>query len=81
MGQIMDTFMARYPKVELTLRTRETPPSSLNSHCVHVCLGQIPESGLHQEPLGMLTRGLYASPTYLSKQPLLEHPRDLAGHP
>lgn len=81
MGQVLDTFMARYPKVELTLRTREAPPSSLNSHCVHVCLGPVPDNGLHQEPLGRLTRGLYASPSYLSQQPLLEHPRDLADHP
>ncbi|QNI03817.1 LysR family transcriptional regulator [Halomonas sp. SH5A2] len=81
MGQVLDTFMARYPKVELTLRTRDAPPSSLNSHSVHVCLGPMPENGLHQEPLGRLTRGLYASPSYLSQQPLLEHPRDLADHP
>ncbi|MCO7245593.1 LysR family transcriptional regulator [Halomonas sp. Mc5H-6] len=81
MGQVLDTFMARYPQVELTLRTRDEPPSSLNSHSVHVCLGPVPENGLHQEPLGSLTRGLYASPSYLSQQPLLEHPRDLADHP
>ncbi|WP_092826061.1 LysR family transcriptional regulator [Vreelandella subterranea] len=81
MGQVLDTFMARYPQVELTLRTRDEPPSSLNSHSVHVCLGPVPENGLHQEPLGSLTRGLYASPSYLSQQPLLEHPRDLANHP
>jgi DNA-binding transcriptional LysR family regulator len=81
MGQVLDTFMARYPQVELTLRTRDEPPSSLNSHSVHVCLGPVPENGLHQEPLGSLTRGLYASPSYLNQQPLLEHPRDLANHP
>lgn len=81
MGQVLDTFMARYPQVELTLRTRDEPPSSLNSHRVHMCLGPVPENGLHQEPLGSLTRGLYASPSYLSQQPLLEHPRDLANHP
>jgi len=39
MAGVMDAFLTRYPKVELTLHTRETPPSKMHSNSVHIWLG------------------------------------------
>ncbi|GHE20634.1 LysR family transcriptional regulator [Halomonas urumqiensis] len=80
LAPVMDAFMTRYPQVELTLHARETPPRAPDSYFVHVWLGPAPESGLKQEPLGRLTRGLYASPDYLARHGTPEHPRELSEH-
>lgn len=80
MASVVDRFLKRYPKVELTLHTRETPPTQMNSNSVHVWLGPTNECGLNQEQLGSLSRGLYASPRYLVQANRLEHPSDLEKH-
>lgn len=79
-AQVVEAFLARHPRVELTLRTQETPPSRLDSHSVHVWLGAFEGSTLNQEPLGELERGLYANPRYLARAPALERPGDLHRH-
>lgn len=80
MAGVIDAFLTRYPSVELTLHTRETPPTKMHSNSVHIWLGAAYECGLHQERLGHLTRGLYANPSYLAKAGYPEHPSELAAH-
>ncbi|WP_249978651.1 LysR family transcriptional regulator [Vreelandella olivaria] len=80
MASVVDAFLNRHPKIELTLYTRETPPTKMHSNSVHIWLGATHECGLNQERLGHLTRGLYASPHYLSKAGPLDHPSQLHQH-
>lgn len=80
MASAIDGFLKRYPKIELTLHTRETPPTKMHSNSVHVWLGKTHECGLNQERLGELTRGLYASPHYLAAASSPSHPEQLEKH-
>ena len=80
MASAIDAFLKRYPKVELTLHTRETPPTKMHSNSVHVWLGPTHECGLNQERLGELSRGLYASPGYLAVADSPSHPEQLKNH-
>ncbi|WP_346301480.1 LysR family transcriptional regulator, partial [Halomonas sp. BM-2019] len=74
LGPLMDDFMARYPQVALTLQTGKALPDPPDSHRVHIWLGDVPDSGLRQEALGALGRGLYAHHDYLTRQGAPEHP-------
>ncbi|WP_416139795.1 LysR family transcriptional regulator [Halomonas sp. HK25] len=76
----LDAFLTRHPGIALTLHTGEAPCTGPDGQGVHVWLGEVPESGLRQEPLGVLTRGLHAHPDYLARHGAPEHPRELAGH-
>ncbi|MGO3057899.1 LysR family transcriptional regulator [Halomonas sp. AOP43-A1-21] len=80
MSETVNAFLNRYPKVELALHTRETPPSKMHSNSVHVWLGHTHECGLNQERLGHLARGLYASPRYLAGACALTRPDELEHH-
>ncbi|MFC7366894.1 MULTISPECIES: LysR family transcriptional regulator [Vreelandella] len=80
MAGVVDAFLTRYPKVELTLHTRESPPTKMHSNSVHIWLGATHECGLNQERLGHLTRGLYANPSYLAKAGYPKHPNELKTH-
>ncbi|CAM3924768.1 LysR family transcriptional regulator [Vreelandella rituensis] len=73
-------FMDRYPGVNLLLHPCETPPQSPAIHSITLWLGELPDTGLHHETLGWLTRGLYAHPDYLSRHGRPRHPRDLTHH-
>lgn len=77
---IINAFVQQYPHIELTMQTLETLPTSPDSHCVHVWLGELSECGLHQEPVGELSRGLYTSPAYRERAPLPQHPDELSQH-
>lgn len=79
-ANLVDAFLKRHPKLELTLHTREAPPTKMHSNSVHIWLGATHECGLNQERLGNLSRGLYASPTYLANTGYPEHPRQLESH-
>lgn len=80
MAGVVDAFLTRYPKVELTLHTRESPPTKMHSNSVHIWLGPTHECGLNQERLGNLTRGLYANPSYLANAGYPQHPSELESH-
>ena len=80
LAPVLDAFLARYPEVELTLRTCETPCTRPDGRGVSVWLGEVPCSALRQEPLGALTRGLHAHPDYLAHHGTPGHPRELAPH-
>gem|GEM_PF-182005 len=80
MAGVVDAFLTRYPKVELTLHTRETPPTKMHSNSVHIWLGATHDCGLNQERLGRLTRGLYANPHYLAHAGTPQHPQELDAH-
>ncbi|AVI64118.1 LysR family transcriptional regulator [Halomonas sp. GFAJ-1] len=77
---VIDAFLTRYPKIELTLHTRERPPTKMQSNSVHIWLGAPHECGLNQERLGHLTRGLYANPRYLGNVGTPQHPNELDAH-
>ncbi|MCE0733542.1 LysR family transcriptional regulator [Halomonas sp. G15] len=79
---VAEDFLARHPEVELTLQAREQAECSPESQCVQVWLGEVPtEAGLRAEPLGRLSRHLYASPDYLARHGAPAHPEALAHHP
>lgn len=80
LASAMHTFLNRHPKVKLTLHTRETPPTKMDSNRVHVWLGPTHECGLNQERLGHLSRGLYASPQYLANAGIPQRPDELNQH-
>ncbi|MDR5892314.1 LysR family transcriptional regulator [Halomonas mongoliensis] len=80
LAPVLDAFLARYPEVELTLRTCDTPCLHPDSRGVSVWLGKVPCSALRQESLGALTRGLHAHPDYLARRGAPDHPRELAQH-
>lgn len=77
---VVNEFLHHHPKLELTLHTCESPPAKIDGHSVHIWLGAPFECGLHQESLGQLTCGLYASPAYLAHASQLDHPTQLAQH-
>lgn len=78
---VAEAFLERHPDVELTLQAHERPECSPECQCVQVWLGEVPtETGLRAEPLGRLTRGLYASPDYLARHAAPAHPEALAQH-
>lgn len=79
-ASVVNDFLNRHPKLELTLHTREAPPTKMHSNSVHIWLGAPHECGLNQERLGHLSRGLYASPAYLAEAGYPEHPRQLETH-
>ncbi|MFG6667153.1 LysR family transcriptional regulator [Halomonas sp. HNIBRBA4712] len=79
-AKVVEKFLDRHPRIELTLQSRERPPRTLKSNSVHIWLGALDEGKLNQERLGQMTRGLYASPRYLSRAPSLSHPDDLYHH-
>lgn len=76
----MEAFMSRHPSVAMTLRARETPPSSPDTHALCIWLGETPDAGLRSETLGRLTRGLYAHPDYLARHGTPRHPEELTRH-
>ncbi|RUR37859.1 LysR family transcriptional regulator [Vreelandella populi] len=79
-SEVINAFIQRYSHIELTLQTLDALPTSPDSHCVHVWLGELGECGLHQEPVGELHRGLYTSPTYRDGASLPQHPDELCQH-
>ncbi|MFB9866458.1 LysR family transcriptional regulator [Vreelandella sulfidaeris] len=74
---VINDFVHQHPHIELTLQTLEALPTSPDSHCVHIWLGELSECGLHQEPVGELKRGLYSSPDYRDASTLPSHPNEL----
>lgn len=76
-ASVVNDFLKRHSKLELTLHTLEAPPTKMHSNSVHIWLGSPHECGLNQEQLGHLSHGLYASPGYLADAGYLEHPKQL----
>ncbi|PRY66629.1 DNA-binding transcriptional LysR family regulator [Vreelandella songnenensis] len=77
---LINEFVDLYPYIELTLQTLDALPTSPDSHCVHVWIGELGDCGLNQEVVGELSRGLYTSPRYQEAAPLPVHPRELCHH-
>lgn len=80
LAPVVDAFLVRHPDVELSLHAREVAPQVPDSHRLHIWLGPVPPSELKAEPLGRLTRGLYAHPAYLARHGMPHHPQALAEH-
>ncbi|WP_346796073.1 LysR family transcriptional regulator [Halomonas sp. Bachu 37] len=80
LSEVVYRFMDRYPGVNLTVRTCDTPPQSPDTHAVTLWLGQFPDVGLRHETLGWLTRSIYAHPDYFAREGTPDHPRELAHH-
>ncbi|CAB3749374.1 LysR family transcriptional regulator [Paraburkholderia humisilvae] len=76
-------FIERYPGI--TMEIHAGPGSRLveliaSDVDVWIKTGEVPQSELIVRRLCMLTRGLYASPAYLQRHGVPEHPDDLAAH-
>ncbi|MDL4863706.1 LysR family transcriptional regulator [Halomonas elongata] len=76
----IETFMQRHPGVHVSLMIRENLPERLDPQSVVVWFGETGEVGLRQEPLALLSCGLYAHPEYLARHGRPTHPHELERH-
>ncbi|MCL6269674.1 LysR family transcriptional regulator [Sansalvadorimonas sp. 2012CJ34-2] len=74
-------FMEQWPDIRFDVQLNNNPPSFLDQTIdVAFIGGELPESDLIAQPLGVLHFGLFASEQYLQKHGYPQHPDDLAGH-
>jgi len=78
---LLDAFMKKYPGVELDLILTDGF-SDLISEGIDVALrfGDLKDSSLHARKIGEHTRVVCASPKYLKRHGVPQHPADLAQH-
>ncbi|WP_027967857.1 LysR family transcriptional regulator [Halomonas halocynthiae] len=81
-ANVVKTFLASHPEMELTLQARDRPENSPESQIAQVWIGDLPaDTPLRVESLGQLTQWLYASPGYLKRHGAPTTPEELAQHP
>jgi LysR family transcriptional regulator for bpeEF and oprC len=74
-------LFAHYPRVAVDLRISERTPNLLEEGLdVAVCTGELPDSLLIAQRIGMTPVVSVATPAYLSKHGRPRHPADLAEH-
>ncbi|VXB09610.1 LysR family transcriptional regulator [Massilia sp. 9I] len=79
---VIAQFIARYPAVslELDLSPRRVDLIAEN-YDIAIRMGDLPDdASLHARPINIEHWGLYASPAYLARHGLPEHPDDLMRH-
>lgn len=76
----IDDFMQRHPGVHVSLMIRENLPEHFAPQSVVIWFGDTGETGLRQETLALLSRGLYAHPDYLARHGHPAHPHELESH-
>ncbi|MFC1503088.1 LysR substrate-binding domain-containing protein [Pseudomonadota bacterium] len=74
-------FLGQYPKVDLTLVTTHGMPGDNKFDAdlmLHIC--PLDEQAFISEPLVLCHRRFYASPAYLAKNGVPQHPRELGAY-
>ena len=81
LGDVLPTFLRRYPDVELFLQL-ESARVDLVADRIDVALrfGPLPDSTLVSQQIGKLERTLCAAPDYLAVAGTPHHPEDLVAH-
>ncbi|SIS54166.1 LysR family transcriptional regulator [Neptunomonas antarctica] len=81
MNEIVSTFMQRYPQimleVELSTRVIDLIEEGID---LAIRVGELADSSLIARKVATVSRGLYASPAYLTKQGTPKTPDDLQNH-
>ncbi|MEH6533335.1 MAG: LysR family transcriptional regulator [Photobacterium frigidiphilum] len=74
-------FIAQYPKIELSLLTTHEPPAT-NKFDADLMLHIAPldEQAFINEPIVLCQQKFYASPAYLAKNGVPQHPRELGAY-
>jgi DNA-binding transcriptional LysR family regulator len=74
-------FLAAYPQIRLRLLLVDRVVNLLEEHVdLALRIGELPDSGLIARPLGHIRIVVAASPQYLARRGMPEHPRDLPAH-
>ena len=81
LGDLMPTFLRRYPDISVVL-TLATAPDQLDADHLDVAIriGTLPPSSAVARRLGRLSRHLCAAPSYLERRGAPRHPEDLREH-
>ena len=78
---IIAQFMAQHPRVRVHLELSDAfADLTADKLDLAVRIGDLPDSGLRARRLGTLRRVVFASPDYLARHGIPEHPSDLALH-
>jgi DNA-binding transcriptional LysR family regulator len=78
---IIDEFARHYPEVTIDADLTPRPTNFIDENVdVGIRLGEIKDSSLIARHLGNAARLLYASPAYLARYGVPEHPKDLSSH-
>lgn len=78
---IIAEFMTQYPHVSVDLELSDAfVDLSAEQIDLAVRIGDLPDSGLRARRLGALRRVVFASPSYLERHGVPEHPSELARH-
>ncbi len=78
---IIVEFLKAYPEIDIDLRLADTIVDLVQEHSdVAVRIGSLPDSGLKAVRAGEIRHVVCASPGYLSKCGIPQHPRELAQH-
>ena len=78
LGEILPTFMRRYPEVQIALVLASTPGDLMGDEIdVAIRIGALQPSSAVAKKLGQLSRHLCASPAYFETQPVPSAPIDL----
>ncbi|MFC1502868.1 LysR family transcriptional regulator [Pseudomonadota bacterium] len=74
-------FLAKYPKIELTLlTTHDLPETNKFDADLMIHITPLNEPAFISEPLFLCQYKFYASPAYLAKNGVPQHPRDLGDY-
>lgn len=78
---VVHEFLAAYPEIDVSLVMVDRIVDLVEDHidCA-VRIGQLPDSALIAKPLGSIQTMVVASPQYLARAGIPEHPRELVRH-
>jgi DNA-binding transcriptional LysR family regulator len=78
---LLARFVQRHPKVSVELALSDRFVNLVEEgHDLAIRIGHLPDSQLIARRFGETRRALVASPAYLAKAGIPQHPNDLAGH-
>jgi DNA-binding transcriptional LysR family regulator len=78
---IIDEFARQHPEITVEVDLSSRPANFVDENVdVGIRLGDIRDTSLIVRRLGNAARLLYASPSYLARNGVLEHPKDLSNH-
>lgn len=78
LGPQLPSFLATFPEINVSLQILGGPGSSRDNNLdIAIRSGDLEDSDLIVKPLKSIRLGLYASPSYMKRQPRPQHPSDL----